>query len=180
MKIFKLIILTFLFVSIAANSFAQDTIHWRPDYKLKWEDFQGKPDTTVIALAVCASEITYQYKIVDGKLTYTIGCFFDKKKSWIKYNMAAITDHEQGHFDISKLFALKLEEKFKNYKVTNIYFVYQDLQNLYNVTIQERTAMHNKYDEETKSTTSDKLQKQFIESIRKQIVTLQKQMGLKS
>jgi Bacterial protein of unknown function (DUF922) len=179
MKIFKLIIVTFLFVGVPNKSFSQDTIHWSPCYKLKWEDFQGKPDTTVIALAVCASEITYQYKIVDGKLTYIIDCFFDKKKSWIKYNMTAITDHEQGHFDISKLFALKLEEKFKNYKITNTSFVYQDLQKLYNQIIQERTAMHNKYDKETKSTTSDKLQRQFMTNIREQIVALQKQVGLK-
>jgi hypothetical protein len=180
MKIFKLLIIVLLFVGISNKSFSQDTIHWRPDYKLKWEDFQGKPDTTVIALAVCASEITYQYKIVDGKLTYTIDCFFDKKKSWIKYNMAAITDHEQGHFDISKLFALKLEKRFRDYKITNVYSVYQDLQNMYNSIIQERTQMHNRYDKvESENPMTDIPQKNFVEDIRKQIATLQKQMGLK-
>jgi hypothetical protein len=175
--IFHLIIFTRVAFSGHVN--AQDTIHWRPEYKLKWEDFQASPDTTAIALAVCASEITYTYKIVDGKLTYTIDCFFDKKKSWIKYNLIAITDHEQGHFDISKLFALKLAEKFKSYNVTNAHLVYQDLRNIYNSIIQERTVMHSKYDQETKSTTSDELQKQFISNIRRQITILQRQMGLK-
>ena len=87
MKILKLIIFAFLFFGASTRTFSQDTIRWSPDYKLKGEDFQGKPDTTVIALAVCASEITYQYKIVDGKLTYSIDCYFDKKKSWLKYSL---------------------------------------------------------------------------------------------
>jgi len=178
MKVFSLLFFT-LYIVICNNAYAQDTINWSPKYKLKYEDFKGKPDTTVIALAVCASEITYHYKIKEGKLTYTTECFFDKKKSWIKYNMPAILDHEQGHFDISKLFALKLEQKFKAYKIINPNSIYTDLQNLYNAIIRERTIMHNKYDQETKSTTSDKLQKQFIANIRKQIIALQKQINFK-
>ncbi|MBL7763089.1 MAG: hypothetical protein JNL23_06645 [Chitinophagaceae bacterium] len=176
MEIFKIVIATIFFAACSSISSAQDTINWRPDYKLKWEDFQGKPDTTVIALAVCASEVTYQYKIVDGKLTYTINCFFDKKRSWIKYNMTVITEHEQGHFDISKLFSLKLEEKFKNYKISNPASVYGDLQRIYSSILYVRTQMHNKYDTETQSTVSDELQKKFIKKIRDQIRDLEKQM----
>lgn len=179
MKIFTHCLAVLLTAGVLNTAIAQDTIHWRPDYKLKWEDFKATPDTSVIAVAVCASEITYQYKIVEGKLTYTIDCFFDKKRSWIKHDLTAITDHEQGHFDISKLFALKLEEKFRNYKIGNVSVVYKDLQRIYNSIISERTAMHNRYDTETQSTISDELQRQFIIDIRKQIIALQKQMGLK-
>lgn len=171
----------FLFLSGAVISYtakAQDTINWRSDYKLKWQDFQGQPDTTVRALAVCASEISYQYKVVNNKLVFSIDCFFDKKKSWIKYNLKTILNHEQGHFDISKLFALKLEQKFKSYKL-NISTVQQDLLLLYNQTIEDRTYMHNRYDEETKSTLNDSLQKKFIQDIRKQIVDINKNLGYK-
>ena len=156
---------------------AQDTVHWRSNYKLKWQDFQGKPDTTSIDLAVCASEITYQYKVVNGKFTFSIDCFFDKKKSWIKHNMQAILDHEQGHFDISKLFSLKLRERFKAYKL-NTATVEQDLIKLYNQTIQERTKMHKEYDKiESQNPMTDVPQKKFVEKIRWQITFLKKQMG---
>jgi len=178
--LFKILVVSCLLLSLllCKNLSAQDTIHWKSNYKLQWKDFQGKPDTTVIDLAVCASEITYQYKVVNGKLTFSIDCFFDKKRSWIKHNMNAILDHEQGHFDISKLFSLKLKERFQAYKL-NTATVEQDLIRLYNQTIQERTKMHERYDKETASTSSDKLQKQFITIIRKQIIILQKQLGCK-
>jgi hypothetical protein len=166
-------LLCFLMCTIYINkTLAQDTIHWRPDYKLKWEDFQGKPDSSVIALAVCASEITYTYRITEGKLTYQITCFFDKKRSWIKYDMDAITDHEQGHFDISKLFSLKLEEKFKSYKLINPSTVYDDLQRIYNQIIYDRTKMHELYDKiESSNPMTDIPQKKFILDIRTQIFT---------
>ena len=162
---------------LCKNISAQDTIHWRSNYKLKWEDFQGKPDTTTIDLAVCASEITYQYKVVTGKLTFSIDCFFDKKRSWIKHNMQVILDHEQGHFDISKLFSLKLRERFKAYKL-NTATVEQDLIKLYNQTIQERTIMHKEYDKiESENPMTDVPQKKFEEKIRRQITFLKKLIG---
>lgn len=177
----KKFLFLFFVLYLAAQVFnpviAQDTINWRKDYKLKWEDFKGKPDSTTIDLAVCVSEITYQYKVVNGKLTFSIDCFFDKKRSWIKHNMQAILDHEQGHFDISKLFSLKLRERFEAYKL-NTATVEQDLIKLYNQTIQERTKMHKEYDKiESQNPMTDVPQKKFVEKIRWQITFLKKQMG---
>lgn len=166
---------TFQVWAQADTTESKDTINWRADYKLQWKDFQGTPDSSVIALAVCASEIIYQYRIVDGKLTFKIDCYFDKKRSWIKHNMKAILDHEQGHFDISKLFALKLEEKFLAYKL-KVASVNIDLAKVYNQIVQERTAMHDRYDSETKSTVSDKLQMAFLKKIRQEITSISRRL----
>jgi predicted secreted Zn-dependent protease len=85
--------------------------------------------------------------------------------------MPVVIEHEQGHFDISKLFALKLEEKFKAYRL-NISTVEFDVQKFYDQIIEERTKMNDLYDKiEAENPMTDIPQKQFIENIKKQIIT---------
>ena len=166
----KTILSSILLFALSTSAFAQsssDTIYWSPCYQLKFEDFQGKPDSTKIDLANSYIRINYTYDVINGQLQFKINCFFLKKISWTKYDMPTLMEHEQGHFDIAKLFALKLEQRFKSYKIT--YTVQQDLKAIYDITIKELYAMADLFDAKIKGAKSDAPQKEFMTSVKKQI-----------
>jgi hypothetical protein len=160
-------ILLLILIIVSFRCYSQDTIYWSPCYQLKYEDFQGTPDTTKIDLANSYIQIDYTYNVVNNQLQFKVNCFFLKKISWTKYNMATLMEHEQGHFDIGKLFALKLEQRFKAYKITNT--VQQDLKAIYDTTIKELYAMADLFDAKIKGAKNDTPQKEFMAAIKKQI-----------
>jgi hypothetical protein len=162
-------IILFILVTCALQSNAQtsDTIYWSPCYKLKFEDFKGTPDTTKIDLANSRIGIWYTYKIINGKPEFNVICYFLKGISWTKYNMPTIFEHEQIHFDIAKLFAQKLEQKLREYKLTpNIAY---DTRKIYDSIVAERLLMDNLLDAKIKGAINDTPQKKFMISVRKQL-----------
>ncbi|MBS1736099.1 MAG: DUF922 domain-containing protein [Bacteroidetes bacterium] len=146
------ILIQFLFVSFflieANNSFAQDTIHWRPGYKLKWEDFQGKPDSNSPYKAISTPAISYNLSVNEKKISYKVSCHFYKIKSWTKSDNQELLMHEQGHFDIAELFARKLRKKFAEYKFSSATISY-DFREIYNKVVEEKDKMDSLYDKET-------------------------------
>ena len=76
-------------------------------------------------------------------------------------------EHEQGHFDIAKLFALKLEQRFRDYQVASR--ANTDLQAIYKNIVADRLATDNLFDAKIRGAKNDGPQKAFIDSIRKQI-----------
>jgi|GEM_PF-1884890 len=157
------------------NGQTLDTIRWSPCYQLKYEDFQNQPDSNSLDLANSYIQISFTYQIVNNKLHYKVSCYFYKYLSWIKYNMPTLLSHEQGHFDIAKLFALKLEQKFKEYRLaTN---VNDDLHSIYVSIVAERLAMDKLFDEKIKGARNEIPQKEFIANIRKQIPCCDKERG---
>jgi Bacterial protein of unknown function (DUF922) len=165
----KILLFTILLL-ISLQSFAQtsDTIYWTPCYKLKLEDFKGKPDTTKIDLANSYIQIDYTYNVVNGKLLFNVNCYFLKNLSWSKYDMAVLNEHEQCHFDIAKLFALKLEQRFTAYKLsTNVRY---DLQVIYKTIVAERLLKDNTYDKiEKENPNTATTQNKFEKAIREQL-----------
>ena len=98
-----------------ANSLAQnlDTIHWRPDYNLKWEDFQGPHGPWV---AAAASSISYEITHVGTNFYFKTCAIFFKKKSYVdtlQTNIYTLA-HEQGHFDICEYYSTKLLAALKS------------------------------------------------------------------
>ena len=99
---------------IADTSGQQDTVFYRYGGKLSWSDFKGLPDSSSIATSVTGAGFSYgtHSAIRDGYLIVSvpIKCFFLSRSSWVqknrdtKYGLA----HEQLHFDIAYLGALKM------------------------------------------------------------------------
>ena len=158
MKIFKALITVLSFVIISNISFGQDTIYWSPSYKLKWEDFRGKPvipskygavSNPIIKYSLSANEDSYNVKVL---------CFFIKSRSWSQFkNSDTLLMHEQGHFDIAELFARKLKKSFAEYKF-NYKTVGKDIDSLFLLNKQERIKLDNLYDKETNLSRNGKMQ----------------------
>jgi hypothetical protein len=142
----------YFFIFLLLFSFAgytQDTINWQPSYKLKWKDFQASPNTSSPFAALSACSISYGFSYKNNVLDYSVYAFFTRSLSWSKFkNDSALLTHEQGHFNISELFARKLRKAITEYTV-NTSSINKDFETMFNKIWDEKKAYDSLYDKET-------------------------------
>ena len=98
-------------------------IDWAADARLRWQDFQGPVDPSAsserVAMTAASLSWGYTYGLERGDeycvyriVDIDIRAIFNRKDSWAKpgHLTDRVLEHEQGHFDITQLFKLKLEE----------------------------------------------------------------------
>ncbi len=98
-------------------------IDWTADSRLRWQDFQGpvdpssSPERVAMTAASLSWGYTYGLERGNGYCVYRIvnidiRAIFNRKDSWVRpgHLTDRVLEHEQGHFDITHLFKLKLEE----------------------------------------------------------------------
>ncbi|MBN8853418.1 MAG: hypothetical protein BGO55_18330 [Sphingobacteriales bacterium 50-39] len=91
-----------------------DTIHWSSVYRLTYDDFQGIPkpksNSDSDTLALCDYTIKYKIKMVGRDLKIEAFAVFERNTSWIRVKIPLVLNHEQGHFDIAEIYALRFEK----------------------------------------------------------------------
>lgn len=132
---------------------AQEEISWSSDYRLNWENFRGVAPTGSKAAATTASGISYSFSshFERGKMKvdYKVQSFFYPKKSWYKPQLCTdvTLSHEQLHFDISEIFARKMDlEMSKTIFTKNIK---QEVRSIYKRILKELDTFQKRYDLET-------------------------------
>lgn len=136
------------------TSLNNDTIYYSPIRKLTWADFQGKPLQSTLEAAITASGYAYNARIeyLDNKPTLSVEvyCFFTKHNSWRRSEIDDTyhLEHEQHHFDITFLGAMK----FIN-AIQQTHFAYKNfghtLNNLFKKSISDNNQWQDQYDTET-------------------------------
>jgi hypothetical protein len=101
--------------SIVAVNESEEFIPWSYNERLNWNDFKCEPKTGTDAVASTSTTLGIAYQVTDGQLTYDITCNFSKVKSWGLMKTDYILAHEQGHFDITEIYARKLHQALQNY-----------------------------------------------------------------
>lgn len=99
---------------------ASDSLFYNPDRKLQWTDFQAAPPLRSRSGAVSYTSFAYEGGSLRKKdtlfINLTLQTFFVKNASWVtpsvmdSYSLA----HEQLHFDITWLVALRFRNKIIN------------------------------------------------------------------
>jgi len=174
MRIFTCLFFLSFGLNLSYNSFAQDTIYWRSDSKLRWEDFQGIPDSNSKYSAVSNPVIKYKLSANEDTFNIKVLCFFVKTKSWSKFkNSDTLLLHEQGHFDIAELFARKLRKAFSEYKF-NYQTIGVDVEKIFAHSKMERTKMDLLYDKETNYSKNRKQQLLWNKRIKAEQIKLKK------
>ena len=152
---YKNLFLCFLLLLFPKESLAQvdtaNTLRWSKDYKLTWEDFQGVADSSSLGGAATVSGI--QYKSLhkdDTSIVLKTYSLFYTKESWekLQYRTKESLKHEQGHFDITELYARKLSKAFASYKYCKT-TVENDLNDIFSYYFKQMNKCHEKYDNET-------------------------------
>lgn len=89
-------------------------LEWDSKRPLTWDDFQGNPDESSEHDAETESTLRSQWNgiVVEGGIKVTevkATAFFSPDESWVKDGKKTkeLLNHEQGHFDIAQIFALK-------------------------------------------------------------------------
>ena len=150
-KHYIIALLLFVFITSFISQSNNDVILWNKNYMLTWNDFKGKEDIdkdNTIAMSAVGIEIdkfTFNKKIGTTKVVAVFEC----KNSWTntKSNTAGLK-HEQGHFDITEIYARKLRKRLNNkrFKKSN---VSKELEMAYNEIEQAKNDYQSLYDKET-------------------------------
>jgi hypothetical protein len=163
------ILFMFLLCCTCLSLKAQDTLFWKATDTLTWNDFKGTPDRSARYLAISATGITYTYKFSGKGLNFQVRAFFVRSKSWRNYGTdLKVLRHEQGHFDITEIYARKLASQLKQLKPSKTTFR-QSIEALGEKIIKEKNDTQKQYDLETSSGTKRKLQRKWELSIKQQL-----------
>ena len=155
-------------------AFCQDEqfIEWSLSKKLSWDDYLAKPSKNDDAAAITSTALSFEYHVRNNNMTYKISCRFSKTKSWGRYQSDYILKHEQGHFDITEIFARKLLKAIKEYRFDPK--TYQnDLSNIYNKIMDEKEEFQSRYDNETDFSRNKLRQAEWLEKINEELDKLE-------
>lgn len=89
---------------------------WQKRRPLQWHDFKGRPEyTNHIHAAVTYAGLDVQLQD-DGPIRFRVEAVFDPQLSWVhpKKKDPQLLAHEQLHFDITEVYARKLENKLNS------------------------------------------------------------------
>ena len=162
----------FIFLNVLIASclllFAQDKkeelIPWNSGKRLTWNDYKAPPDPNSDAAASTTTYLGIKYDIENNKMTFKIDCSFSKNRSWGLHKTEYILGHEQGHFDITEIFARQLNQRMQKYVFNkNTYQV--ELKKIYKDILQEKEDFQNQYDDETNYSREKEKQGEWLTKI---------------
>ncbi|HEX2607885.1 MAG TPA: DUF922 domain-containing protein [Flavisolibacter sp.] len=141
-----------------------ELIPWTLTRRLNWEDFLCEPQRHTDAVASTSTSLGIAYQVEKGELTYHITCNFSKNKSWGLLKTDYILAHEQGHFDITELFARKLYQELSAYEFNKKTYR-KDVNDIYMKIVREKEDMQAAYDGESDHSRKKKTQYEWLDKI---------------
>lgn len=142
---------------------ASKMYEYRP---LEWSDFKGEPGKQIAHLE---SEISVSWENVKGKddslFNFEVWPTFLPHESYTRTSDLYILSHENLHWDITKIYAHKLEKQLKSVISCNN-ALYEAVKK---TTIDEWTAEEERYDLETAHSQNHTAQVQWQERINREM-----------
>lgn len=126
------------------------------DRLLTWKDFKGKP-TTDVYKAKTYTYMSYKIRTEAGKIIVTTECLFDPKMSWVskeyikkagEENSVYLLNHEQRHYDITRVVGEELEDAMQTFKFDTKKAKYQ-VDSIFRSFIKKDRDIQKQYDDET-------------------------------
>jgi hypothetical protein len=156
-----------VFIENKINKAESDTVYYDFNRKLTWQDFQGKVPIGAKWGAMTASGFSFNSEMEDdGDISVGVYTFFTKHDSWKKpdINSSYHLEHEQHHFDITRLFTQKLVNEIKSTHFTKNNYR-KLLYSIFDKVYKESVAFQHEYDNETKNSMDVEKQKEWNEKI---------------
>jgi hypothetical protein len=167
------------FIESKINNPKSDTIYFDFNRKLAWSDFQGSVPAFAPWGAMTASGFSFNSSMNeyqnDLHISVGIYTFFTKHDSWKKpeINSAYHLEHEQHHFDITRLYAQKLMDEISKANFTKSNYR-KLLYSLFDKVYAESLAYQHEYDAQTKNSMNVEKQKEWNKKISAEIKKLEK------
>lgn len=144
----------------------EEFIPWSAYRRLHWDDFRSEPKKNTDAVASTSTSLGIAYQVKNSVLTYQVTCNFSKTKSWGLVKTAYILAHEQGHFDITEIYARKLHEALQSYNFNKKNYK-QEVNRVYQKIVTEKEAFQEMYDKQTDHSRNKKEQAAWLLMIEK-------------
>lgn len=163
------LLLKLIFINATFFSYSEETqeecsqLLWDNDNKLKWSDFKGVPDSTLLIFGTLpdAVSIVFIEITIDSSNNYKALAKFNQCKSWVRVKSEEILVHEIGHFMIEELFARDLQSVLdQNQENFDL-----NIDSLFQVTLHRSAEAHKQYDSRTLFGTLENAQKIWIDSL---------------
>lgn len=143
---------TILFISLLATTAkAQDsTFVWTENRTIQWDDFLGQANDSSSYDAEVFAEVCYKYEFSKKRSPkFEVFALFNRSTSWCKpgRQTESLLKHEQLHFDIAELYALKLKQQFESFSYSENFA--QEILQMFNALKAEYHIMQARCDEET-------------------------------
>lgn len=168
-----------VFMDDKINNPKNDTIYYNADRKLTWQDFHGTSPANATWGAMTATGFSFNSSMNDDgeNIDINIGVFsfFTKHDSWKRPDIhsAYHLEHEQRHFDITRLGAEKLVEELKKAKFTSQNYR-KVLHAIFDKVYAENIALQQEYDRETKHSIDTAKQNEWNDKIAMEIKKIAK------
>ena len=146
-----------------------DYLPWANVRPLTWDDFLCEPKHNTDAVALTSTALGISYNVSSNQLHYEISCSFSKAKSWGLLKTPYILAHEQGHFDITEIYARKLHKELLDYKFNRRTFR-QDVNVIYDRVVKEKENFQYAYDGLTDHSRNKTVQKEWLERIQELLI----------
>lgn len=154
-----------------------DSLFYQPHRKLRWSDFKATPPLRGPSAAVSYTSFAYEGHSLHKKdtlqITLTLQVFFVKSASWAKSfakdNFSL--EHEQLHFDITWLVALRFQQRIKSMELTAEDFD-SIIQYQYIESFREMNRLQEAYDRETNNGQDPGAQQKWKRTVGEALATL--------
>jgi hypothetical protein len=154
------------------SSAGEEQIRWRPDFRLQWSDFKGRPDRASNMDALTESGITFSWSCDwRGEFTVEAYAIFIPTGSWVKEPTNYLLAHEQAHFDITEIHARKLRKFFATHP-DPCRLGKAGIDKAAQTVIQASYAMQDEYDRATNHGESRSAQREWIAKIALELESL--------
>ena len=147
-----------------------DTVHYNPSRPLTWADFEAEPRRGSHYAAEVFTSFAYEGKssVKNGVITLnlTVKSYVLKQSSWARPDAknAYALNHEQRHFDITKLVAERFKRKIQPDSLTvedyNSIVQYQFIE-----SFREMNHLQKQYDDETNHSINQAAQERWNQKI---------------
>jgi len=162
MKLLLGCLITILSLPVLAQNKQCDSIVWKADRKLTWNDFRGEPILSTAIAAKTQYSFSRTWNTRGFTLTTSMICYFSPCLSWSKNkNSENLLAHEQGHFDIAEYFR-RLYYK----RISEAYYspptLQSTMENIYRNILHDSERMQRAYDNETTHSLKKEQQQQWL------------------
>ena len=150
MKNFVLLLSIFVLLGFISLPKEEPSIVWSTT-RLTWDDFKGKMKRSAPYDAVTLSAVSNSFSGDNTTLTFETKALFYPKgsKKKAKKQNHKLLNHEQGHFDLTELFARKLRKSIQEKRFRSYNSIGKDIDKLYNKNNTAWRKMQNLYDKQT-------------------------------
>lgn len=152
---------------------SRDTVFYDPERPLTWDDFTESPNPTSSYNATIFSSLSIEgnASIVSGEIVQTIEVkvYMLPGQSWVKDANAYANNHEQRHFDLTRIAADRMINKLNNLDLEpNLYEA--KLNDAYLDAYREMNRFQEFYDNQTRNGINKETQSSWNQAISKALV----------